>query len=200
MLDVAAAALATTVQERSPVIVDLGIGTGALAARCRAAKPSARIVGVDEDDGMLAAARKRLGRGLLTGLSGNFETVDLPGCNAVTASLALHHIPTPGRRLRLFRRIRRALRPGGVLVVYDCYLASDSRIQRDDRLAWLKHLQQTYTPRQSRAYLRAWGKEDFYARLTDEIRLLERAGFSADVVARLHSFAVLVASKAGKLK
>jgi SAM-dependent methyltransferase len=96
MLDVAAAALATTASGRSPVIVDLGIGTGALAARCRAAKPSARIVGVDEDEGMLAAARNRLGRALLTGLSGNFETVDLPGCNAVTASLALHHIPTPG--------------------------------------------------------------------------------------------------------
>jgi ubiquinone/menaquinone biosynthesis C-methylase UbiE len=194
MLEAAADALATTVSGRSPVIVDVGIGTGALAARCRTAKPSARIVGVDEDEGMLAAARTRLGRAL-TGLCGNFETVGLPGCHAVTASLALHHIPTPARRLRLFRRIRRALRPGGVLVVFDCYLASDPRIQRDDRLAWLSHLEQTYTARQSRAYLRAWGKEDFYARLTGEIRLLERAGFSPDVLRRRHSFAVLVASK-----
>jgi SAM-dependent methyltransferase len=193
LLDIAARALANTVRGASPLVIDLGVGTGALAARAAAAKPSIRIVGVDEDEGMLAAASQRLGR-RLTGLPGNFETVDLPACDAVTASLALHHIPTPGRRLRLFRRVHLALRPGGVLVIADCYLASDRRIQADDRRDWLKHLERTYSARESRAYLRAWGKEDFYARLTDELRLLERAGFAVDVLWRLRSFAVIAAT------
>jgi SAM-dependent methyltransferase len=142
---------------------------------------------------MLAAARTRLGC-RLTDRRGNFETVDLPACDAVIASLALHHIPTPARRSRLFRRLRRALRPGGVLVIADCYLASDLRIQADDRRAWLRHLQRSYTARESRAYLRAWAKEDFYARLADELPMLERAGFTADVTSRAGAFAVIVAT------
>lgn len=196
MLDIAASALATTVSARSPVIVDLGIGTGSLAAFCLAAKPSARIVGVDEDEGMLAAAGDRLGR-RFTALHGSFETIELPACDAVTASLALHHIPTPARRLRLFRRIHRALGRGGVLIIADCYLAANPRIQAGDRAAWLGHLHESYTARESNAYLRAWAKEDVYGRLGDEIRLLERAGLPVEVVWRRHSFAVLVASKGG---
>lgn len=194
MLDIAARALANTVRGRSPLVIDLGIGTGALSARALAVKTSIRIVGVDEDEEMLGAARTRLRR-RLTGLQGNFEAVDLPACDAVVASLALHHIPTAARRLRLFRRVHRALRPGGVLVVADCYLASNPGIQADDRRAWLSHLHQTYTPRASQAYFRAWAREDVYVRLTDELRLLERAGFTVDVPGRWKSFAVVAAMK-----
>jgi tRNA (cmo5U34)-methyltransferase len=194
MLDGAAAVLAATVRRRSPVIVDLGIGTGALAARCLAAKPSARVAGVDEDEGMLAAARERLGR-RLTAIHGGFEVVDLPDCDAVTASLALHHVPTAARRLRLFRRIHRALGPGGVLISADCYLASAATLRSAERRAWLAHLERSYSAREAVAYLRAWAKEDHYARLTDEIAMLKRAGFTVDITWRHGSFAVIAALK-----
>jgi SAM-dependent methyltransferase len=193
MLATSAQALASALTARSPLIVDLGIGTGALAERCLAAKPRARLVGVDRDAGMLAAARARLGRRLAP-LAGGFETIALPRCDAVTASLALHHIPTPARRLRLFRRIHRALRRGGALIVADCYLATSARLQAADRTAWLAHLRKTYSARESDGYLRAWAKEDFYVPLAEEVRLLDRAGFSVDIVARHLSFAVIVAS------
>jgi tRNA (cmo5U34)-methyltransferase len=179
--------------------VDLGVGTGALAAACLAAKPSARIIGVDEDEGMLAAARTRLGRRLVP-LRGSFETVDLPACDAVVASLALHHIPTIARRRRLFRRIHRALRRTGVLIVADCYLAADVRMQAADRAHWIAHLRQRYSTRQASAYLRAWAKEDSYARLPDEMRLLEAAGFAVEIAGRRASFAVIAALKDAKLK
>jgi SAM-dependent methyltransferase len=193
MLDAAAQALASIVAAPSPVIVDLGIGTGALAGRCLAAKPRARIVGVDQDAAMLATARARVGA-RLTPLPGGFETVALPRCHAVTASLALHHIPTAARRLRLFRRIHRALRPGGALIVADCYLAATARLQAADRAAWLAHLRRTYSARESEGYLRAWAKEDFYVPLRQELRLLERARFAVDIVSRYLSFAVIVAT------
>ena len=54
MLDAAAGALATSIRRRRPVVVDLGIGTGALAASCLAVKPQARVIGIDEDQAMLA--------------------------------------------------------------------------------------------------------------------------------------------------
>ena len=193
MLDAAAQALASMVPAPSPLIVDLGTGTGALAGRCLGAKPRARIVGVDQDAAMLATARARVGA-RLTPLPGGFETVALPRCHAVTASLALHHIPTPARRLRLFRRIHRALRRGGALIVADCYLATTARLQAADRAAWLAHLRRTYSARESEGYLRAWAKDDFYVPLAEEARLLERAGFAVDVVSRYLSFAVVVAT------
>jgi SAM-dependent methyltransferase len=194
LLGIASAVLAATVPARSPLIVDLGTGTGALAERCLRARPRARVVGVDEDEGMLAAAANRLRR-QFTRLQGSFETVDLPGCDAMTACLALHHIPTPARRLRLFRRIHRTLRRNGVLIIADCYLSSDSRLRASDRAFWLAHLEASYTSAQARGYLRAWAKEDVYAPLRGEMAHLERAGFSVDVPFRRGPFAVIVAAK-----
>jgi len=43
-------------------IVDLGIGTGALARACLERAPGARIWGIDADAAMMATARTRLGR------------------------------------------------------------------------------------------------------------------------------------------
>jgi SAM-dependent methyltransferase len=103
--------------------------------------------------------------------------------------------PHPARRLRLFRRIHRALRKNGVLIIADCYLSSDSRVRALDRALWLDHLRTNYTARQAHAYLRGWAKEDFYAPLRDEIAHLERAGFSVDLPGRRGQFAVVVAAK-----
>src|SRR4029450_9938556 len=61
MLQAAAATLRTAARTRAPFVVDLGIGTGALAEACLKTLPRARFAGIDEDEGMLAAARARLG-------------------------------------------------------------------------------------------------------------------------------------------
>jgi SAM-dependent methyltransferase len=183
-----------TVTGRAPTIIDLGIGTGSVAARCMAAKPGARVIGIDEDEGMLAFARARLGVRAAF-IVGTYEAVALPRCHAFVAALALHHIPTRERRLRLFRRCHRALREGGVLISADCHPASSSRLQAADRRDWLRHLERTYTPGQSRGYLRAWANEDFYVPLDEELDLLDRAGFTVDVTARRHAFAVIAATK-----
>src|SRR5215472_9693931 len=62
---------AAVVPRRARTIVDLGIGTGALAARCLRRAPRARLVGIDEDPGMLATAARRI-RGNASFVSGNF--------------------------------------------------------------------------------------------------------------------------------
>jgi len=194
MLAIAARTLAATVRRKAPTIVDLGIGTGALAARCLGVRPRARIVGVDADAAMLDLARRRLG-GHVTFLPASFERAPLPRCDAIVSSLALHHIPTARRRAAAFRRFGRALRRGGVLISADCYLASSAALQRADRLDWVEHLEQTYPSGQARAFLRAWAKEDFYVSLDDELELLSRAGFHPDVAGRSGSFAVICATR-----
>lgn len=195
MHEAVAGALGSVRARRSAVVIELGIGTGALAARCVAARRSTRIVGVDEDAAMLEAARARLGPALRSALHGSFESIDLPRCDAIVACLALHHVPPDARRTRLFRRLRAALRPGGILVSADCYPATNPRLAAADRAAWIAHLARSYTPRQIRGFFRRWAGEDHYVPLLDELALLRRAGFTPDVVTREHAFAVIAATR-----
>jgi tRNA (cmo5U34)-methyltransferase len=193
MLDAAAAAL-QALPGRRPLVVDLGIGSGALAARSLAVKPAARIVGIDSDAGMLPLAKRRLGRRLTTQRE-DFLEAALPRCDAVTASFALHHVATRATKARLYRRCFAALTAGGLFVNADCCLASNRRLQTRDRAAWLAHLRRRYGRFRAAAYLRAWAKEDVYFRLEDEIDLLRSAGFSVDVPWRHDGFAVVVGTK-----
>lgn len=189
-----AAACLGAISGRSPVIVDLGTGSGALASECIDTVHQAHMIGVDSDPNMLQMARHRVGRRLKT-VSGDFETVEFPTCHAMVSAFALHHVPTPARKLKLYRRIFRAIRPGGILVSADCQLASNAKLAALDRTAWLSHLNQHYSSGESRAFLRAWAKEDFYFTLTDELRLIRRAGFEPEVVWRRNSFAVIMAHR-----
>jgi len=193
MLDEASSAL-RLMTRRSPVIVELGIGSGALAQRCVAVAPRARVIGLDVDPEILALARRRLGARLTT-QSGDFLAAALPACDVITASFALHHIRTRARKAAMYRRCFSAIRSGGLFVTADCCLATDPRQRARDRAAWRAHLEQHYSPKRAEGFLRAWAKEDVYFPLADEIDLLERAGFSVDVRWRRRSFAVIVGRK-----
>lgn len=195
MLDAAAAVL-EALDRRSPLIVDLGIGSGALAARCSSIVPGARFVGIDTDVGMLALARKRLGD-KLTVSTGDFTRARLPRCDVMTASFALHHIPTRRRKAAIYRRCFAALRKGGLLVNADCCLASSAALQARDREVWLAHLRRRYAPSRAKGFLRAWANEDVYFRLDDEIAMMRAAGFIVDVPWRRNSFAVIVGTRSG---
>jgi SAM-dependent methyltransferase len=190
----AAAASLDALDRHAPLIVDLGTGTGALAARCLAARPKARIIGVDADRGMLALAERRL-RGRLMPVTEDFLATTLPRCDAVTASFALHHVPTRRRKAALYGRCFAALRPGGILVNADCCVASSRRLEARDREAWRAHLERRYERRRAEGFLKAWAEEDVYLSLTDEIGLLQSAGFTVDVPWRQDAFAVIVGSK-----
>ena len=111
------------------IVVDLGIGTGALARACLERATGARIWGIDADPDMMAIARTRLGhlsrRVKMT--TGSFLDEALPSCDAIVASYSLHHIRTPRAKLAFYRRCHGALRPGGVLINGDCAPASTPR-------------------------------------------------------------------------
>ena len=191
MLDEAAA----MIPRRARTIVDLGTGTGALAARCLTRAPRARIVGIDADVDILSAAQRRLaGRGSF--VTGSFLRVPIPDCDAVVASFALHHVRTRAAKASLYRRVRRALRGGGLFLSVDCNPAADRALARAQRDAWSAHLRRAYSAGEAARLLAAWRKEDVYVPLDDERALLERAGFSSDVVWRRGSFAVIAAFSA----
>ena len=190
MLDVAAAAI----PPRARTIVDLGIGTGALSSRCLTAAASARTVGIDVDPEILALAARRLGdRATFT--IGSFVRTPLPACDALVASFALHHIRTRAARASLYRRIRAALRRGGLFIGVDCHPASDPGVRRAQLEAWQAHLRRSYSPARARAIFAAWSHEDVYVPLDAEIALLRAARFRVELLWRRGAFAVLRAAR-----
>ena len=176
-------------------IVDLGIGTGALARACLEHAPAARVWGIDADPDMMAIARTRLGATSrrVTMTTGSFLNEALPPCYAIVASYSLHHIRTTRAKLAFYRRCYKALRPGGVLINGDCAPASTARGFAHDLDVWFTHLGKTFGGRRGgRRVYESWADEDVYVPLADEIGLLKRAGFAVDVPWRRSPFAVIV--------
>jgi trans-aconitate methyltransferase len=91
-------------------VLDLGCGTGELAARIAAS--GARVWAVDADPAMVAAARERLGGDRVLLADGHDFTLPEPA-DAVFSNAALHWMPRPAE---VIARVRAALRPGGRFV------------------------------------------------------------------------------------
>ena len=179
-------------------ILDLGIGTGALAACCIKIAPNAKIYGLDSDPTMLKVAARRLkaaGARSCTLTIGNFLDSPLPSCNVVTAALALHHVKTRKRKQRLYERCFSAIRPQGLLITADCFPPSTPLLARQAKEDWILHMRKVYTPRRARYYLSAWAREDTYFPLKTELEMIGQAGFKADVIWRNGIFGVIAAKK-----
>jgi len=190
MLDAAA----SLVRPTSRRLVDLGTGTGALAARCLARARRARLVGVDVDPAMASVARRRLGP-RASFVVGDFARVALPRGDTIVSSFALHHVRTRPAKRRLYARLRRALARGGQLIVVDCQPAADRRLASDQRDAWRRNLRRSYSRVRAEGYLRAGAKEDVYVPLDAELALMGAAGLRPEVMWRKGAFAVIRAGR-----
>jgi tRNA (cmo5U34)-methyltransferase len=185
----------STVHVNAPRIVDLGTGTGALAAACARVAPELSVTAIDSDAGILEMARSRLEPLGVTSsfVHGSFMDVPLPACDAIVSSFALHHIPDPGDRRRLFRTLHHVIARGGLLVFVDCYPSADPVMARLDHDAWRAHLRRSYSDSEADALLRAWAEEDTYVSLPNEMAMIRAAGFVPHVVWRRNAFAVIAA-------
>lgn len=190
MLDIAAAVVPAAARH----IIELGIGTGALAARCLAKASKARITGIDLDPEILKAAARRLGD-RATLVCSAFSRAPLPACDAVVASFSLHHVRTRSAKATLYRRIHNALGRGGIFASVDCNPAANSRLAREQRNAWKAHLLRSYKPAKAEEFLQAWSREDVYVPLDAEINLLKNCGFRVETLWRRGAFAVLIGTR-----
>lgn len=199
LLAVAAGSLRALPDTSAPRIVDLGTGTGALAACCIRTLPGAFVTAIDEDAGILDMARQRLSAlgAMASFVQCSFLDTALPTCNAVVASLALHHVRTTDRKLQLYRDCRAALAAGGLLVSADCYPSADAALAALERDAWRAHMRRTYSEEEIDGYFAAWAQEDVYIPLARELELLYDSGFTPEVAWRQGTFAVIVARRPG---
>jgi len=194
-----AAAPLQWVEASAPTIVDLGIGTGALAAACLAVRPDAHLIGVDSDPAMLEAARSRLRDAPHVQLiRANFLEYELPPCDAVVACIALHHVATPHAKRSLYLRCANALNAGGCLISADCFPARHGAIAARHREAWLGHLQKTCSREEAEGHLAAWAGEDVYFPLAEELAWMSEAGLRPEVLWRHDGFGIIAACPAGE--
>jgi len=163
-----------------PVVVDLGTGTGALAAAILDAIPRAHAVMIDIDPTMLAVAGARVAKHGTRAELRNASFFDaLPACDAIVASLALHHVPDLENKRALYAHVYRALRPGGVFLMGDATVHEEGlehdRIYRQ----WEAGMAEAgISHEQATELFDQWSREDRYYPLVDELQALGAAGFA----------------------
>ncbi|MYH34599.1 MAG: class I SAM-dependent methyltransferase [Gammaproteobacteria bacterium] len=167
-------------------VLDLGAGTGALSEAILNQTATATVVLLDLDEEMLAQARVRLKR---FGERARFRRQSfldpLPQCDAVAASLALHHVPAMTEKTQLYKRILKALPPAGVLVNADVTMPAGEPRRSEDHAKWAAHLVSCGIG-EDRAYehFREWAGEDTYFPLEIELEAMTEAGFDAACIWR----------------
>ncbi len=111
-------------------LLDLGCGRGAVLIAAARRLPTGRAVGVDlwTLDQSGNSPEVTLANAAAAGVADRVEvhTADMTALpfpdssfDVVTSALAIHNIPSPGRRYRAVDEAMRVLRPGGQLLVAD---------------------------------------------------------------------------------
>lgn len=176
-------------------VLDLGSGPCNLAAAILAGFPKAVVHAVDLTGEMLADCGDRLAvfgeRWTLQ--QGDFRELDLGmGYDAVMAGLTLHHLTAEERRV-MYRRLRSALNPGGILVSRDVLRDTDP-----DITAWRHRLWQDFMLRQGEDgafWLSKHREKDYPEPLADLMHWEQEAGFEHPVCHwRQYHFAIHTAS------
>jgi tRNA threonylcarbamoyl adenosine modification protein (Sua5/YciO/YrdC/YwlC family) len=154
-------------------ILDLGIGTGETARRVLAFHPDASLVGIDENEEMLAVARLQLPTDRVELRVGRIDG-PLPSgpFDLVTTALCVHHLDGQGKA-DLFGRVHSVLAPDGLFVMGDVVVPVDPAAATTP-----------LTPGYDRP-----------STLADQLRWLSEAGFEPRVVWEEGDLAVVAARR-----
>jgi tRNA (cmo5U34)-methyltransferase len=161
-------------------VLDLGGGTGALAAAIAERFPAAEVEIWDTDPEMLAIARERCGAfGDRVHYVERSFTEPLSPCDAVAACIALHHVKDMSVKAAIYRNIFAALRPGGIFVNADTAVCAMPALRDHAFRLWAKSMQpHGIGEKEAYAHFASWAHEDYYPPLNTELRMLADAGFA----------------------
>ncbi|MFW6115657.1 MAG: class I SAM-dependent methyltransferase [Chloroflexota bacterium] len=174
---------------RAVRILDIGCGTGLELEAIVTRAPNARITALDVSAGMLRELRKRYEARVdqFEVIQGSYLELPLgeERYQYVVAVMTLHHL-LPARKRALYRKVRKALGPGGT------YIEGDWVVSRDEEGGQISHCGESGEA-QERA-LDGRYHIDVPLSVDTERRLLLEAGFSSvDEVWHSDSTAVFAA-------
>ena len=161
------------------LVLDLGGGTGALAAAVAERFPTIQVQIWDTDPAMLSFARERCAPfgDRVKFVEKSFAS-PLPACDAVVACIALHHVRDMNVKGQIYRHIFAALRPGGIFANADTLMDPRSAPRAHYFDVW-SAFQQSHgiSNAEARQNFATWAGEDCYTSLSQEMKLLAEAGF-----------------------
>lgn len=162
-------------------ILDLGCGTGRMTRAILAARSDARVTLLDVDPRSLGLARERfagVAPRQLDFVEGSFLD-PLPRCDAVVASLSLHHVRDLSDKTRVYRNVFEALPPGGLFLLLDASVSAHPALSRAAMDRWAHWMgEHGIDDAKAREHFANWSKEEHYQSLADELQALADAGFA----------------------
>jgi tRNA (cmo5U34)-methyltransferase len=159
-------------------VLDLGAGTGLLAAMVAQAFPAVRLHLTDISEAMLAQAMQRFASNPLVtySLQEHSQLSAISEYDLVLSGLSIHHLDHKGKRT-LFQRIFRALRPGGMFINVDQALAPSRKGEEQYERIWLEDVTANGVSELALMQARERMREDRNALLSDQLTWLTEAGF-----------------------
>ena len=179
-------------------VIDLGTGTGSMAARVLLRFPRCRLTCVDMTREMLDKAKARLGdRSDVTYVERDFYELEMSeGNDAVVSSLALHHLITDDDKRNFYGKVLRSLHPGGVFVNADAVHSTDGWVEDLYRRRWIEFMRSNLSEGAVQTVLERHKREDSLPVLMDQLRWLNEVGFSkVDIIWKDHMGAVVWAMR-----
>jgi tRNA (cmo5U34)-methyltransferase len=161
-------------------VLDLGGGTGGLAAVVADRFPTANVEIWDTDPAMLDVAMERCRSfgNRVSGVCRSFAD-GLPRCDAVVACIALHHVMDLEAKRAIYANIHRALRKGGIFANADCTMSASAVIRGACFAIWTQFMRDNgLSDAEVRRNYESWAREDYYPPIETELGLLKDAGFA----------------------
>lgn len=181
----------------TPLILDIGAGTGLFSCMVLERFPKARIELVDISAGMLDIARRRLsGYDSVTFTEADITEFEPTGqYDIIISSLAIHHL-TDADKQSLYTKIFSSLKTGGEFVHAEQVLAVNDELAERYHNSWLEKIRATTLTEKEIAQGLERVKLDIRTPLAVQLEWLQEAGFrNVDCVYKYYDFTVFKAEK-----
>jgi tRNA (cmo5U34)-methyltransferase len=182
-------------------VMDVGCGGGNYAVKVTSLLPDVDCTLVDISANMLERAVERVGEivsGKVTALHGDYRELDL-GENqydVITAGTTLHHLRSDEEWELVFRKIYRALKPGGTFWINDIVIGETEEITQMMLDGWKSILRAQVGEDKVGFYLEKYESEDTPRTLSYQLDLMKSTGFKETFVLHKHfNFAAFGARK-----
>ena len=182
-------------------IMDLGCGGGNYAVKVASLLPDVDCTLVDISSNMLERAVERVAEiisGKVTALHGDYRELDLAEkqFDVITAGTTLHHLRGDDEWELVFRKIYKALKPGGTFWINDIVIGETNEITQMMLDGWVSMLRKQVSPEEVDMYLDRYESEDTPRTLSYQLDLLKQVGFKETFVLHKHfNFAAFGARK-----